>query len=124
GAASPGRLWLTTGLHTGEVRLRIQLHDGEPRLDDSWEEIVEASFTPATAAVGLYPWGSNEPVPLAIDPVSHRVRYSATAMDAARAQDTLLAGESPIDAYALDFWPRPPAPDRVVKQTSAVAAYW
>jgi hypothetical protein len=28
------------------------------------------------------------------------------------------------DHYLLQFWPAPPAPDRIVKQTSASAAYW
>ena len=30
----------------------------------------------------------------------------------------------PIDTYQLDLWPAAPAADRVVKQTSEVAAYW
>jgi hypothetical protein len=43
GAAIPGNLLLLTGLHTGTVGLTVELHDDPPALDDSWEEIVEAS---------------------------------------------------------------------------------
>jgi hypothetical protein len=124
GAASPGRLWLTTGLHTGQVRLRVEVHDSAPPVDAAWEEIVEASFTPAGAATGIYPWA--EPLAIALDlaAVSHRARWCATEMDTAREQDTLLSGEPLIDSYALVLWPAPVAPDEVVRQTSEVAAYW
>jgi hypothetical protein len=124
GAASPGRLWLTTGLHTGDVSLRVELHDREPPIDEAWEEIVEASFTPAGSSVGIHPWA--EPLAIALDlpAVSHRARWCATGMDEAREQDTLLDDEALIDSYALLLWPAPPAPDRIVKQTSEVAAYW
>ena len=44
-------------------------------------------------------------------------------MDAAH-DGTLLEGEPAIDAYLLQFWPAPPAPDRVVKVTSKEAKYW
>jgi hypothetical protein len=29
-----------------------------------------------------------------------------------------------MDVYGLWFWPAPPAPDAIIRQTSAVAAYW
>ena len=32
--------------------------------------------------------------------------------------------ETDADRYLLQFWPAPPAPDRVVRQTSFRAAYW
>jgi hypothetical protein len=35
----------------------------------------------------------------------HRVRYCASGMDAAKAQDTVLEDESPIDSYAPVLWP-------------------
>ena len=33
-------------------------------------------------------------------------------------------GDEPVDRYRLDLWPAPAEPDRIVKQTSEVAAYW
>jgi hypothetical protein len=46
-------------------------------------------------------------------------------MDAGHQGHPQLDDEDPlIDRYLLQFWPAAPAPDRVVKQTSAKAAYW
>lgn len=45
------------------------------------------------------------------------MRYAARGMDAGSAG-------TEMDVYALWFWPAPPAPDAVVKQTSESAAYW
>ncbi|SEF35067.1 hypothetical protein SAMN05421837_107715 [Amycolatopsis pretoriensis] len=45
-------------------------------------------------------------------------------MDTGREQDTRLDGEAERDSYVLQFWPAPPAPDAVVRQHSAAAAYW
>jgi hypothetical protein len=44
-------------------------------------------------------------------------------MDAGNQADTSLPGEQPVDSYALWLWPAPPAPDRVVRQTSEIARY-
>jgi len=42
GAAVPGGLFLTTGLQTGYVKLRVQVHHAAPAVDDGWDEVVEA----------------------------------------------------------------------------------
>ena len=44
GARSDHRLAMVTGLHTGDVPLRIEWHMEEPRLDPEWEDVVEASL--------------------------------------------------------------------------------
>lgn len=124
GAAVPGKLYLITGLHTGDVAVTVELHDLEPTLDGSWEEVVEASFAPTSPEVFLAQWAYEAAWPLGLDSISYRVRYCATGMDAARAADTRLSGEQPLDRYLLQFWPGPHAPDRVVKQTSERAGYW
>jgi hypothetical protein len=123
GAAVPGFLFLTTGLHTGEVGFTVELHDGPPPAGDSWEEIVEASFR-TTGDVELVAWGAQDSWPLDIDPGSYRVRYCATGMDEGHDRDTRMDGEPEADRYLLQFWPAPPAPDAVIKQTSEMAAYW
>ncbi len=125
GASVPGQLWLTTGLHTGRVRLRIFKAEAEPRLDDGWQEIVEVSFAPTSSAAALTGWGGEAPpVPLLLDVKSYRVRLSASRMDEARQLDTILEDDDPIDEYLLILWNAPHAPDRIIKQTSSVAAYW
>ncbi len=123
GAAYPGLLFLTTGLHTGNVGFTVESHDHTPPIDDSWEEIVEVSFTPRYGPVALVQWAGEAAWPLDLEPVSYRVRYCARGMDAANAADSRLRG-TPIDHYLLQFWPQSIGPDRVVRQTSAHAAYW
>jgi hypothetical protein len=129
GAASPGLLFLITGLHTGKVGLAVELHEQAPPVDAAlkeWEEIVEATFTPGSGRVGLQAWGGQEYWPLRIGGASHRVRYCGSGMARARTADTRTAGQPQLDRYLLQFWPTSAAaePDGVVKQTSTVAAYW
>jgi hypothetical protein len=122
GGSVQGQLWLTTGLHSGYVALGVEVRvQGEPPADDAWQEVVEVSFVPTTAAAALTAWaGQGNPIPLGLEVAPYRVRMCASGMDEARQQDTLLEGE-PIDKYLLVFWKAEPEPDRVVKQTSQVA---
>jgi hypothetical protein len=124
GSASPGALFLVTGLHTGRVGFAVERHEGAPPVDEGWEEIVEVSFTPVSSQIALVEWAGEASWPLELEPVAQRVRYCATGMEEGRARDTILDGEPVLDRYRLQLWPGPPGPDRVVKQTSEVAAYW
>jgi hypothetical protein len=123
GGAVPRCLFLITGLHTGTVGLVVELHDQPPALDESWEEIVEVSFRSAGEA-SLVGWSGEWEWPLDLIETDYRVRYCATGMDAGHAADTRADDEPQLDHYLLQFWPDPPGPDRVVKQTSRIAAYW
>lgn len=123
GAAAPGTLFLITGLHTGKVDFAVELHDEEPPLDDSWEDVVEVSYRPAGEVV-LNGWGGEGRWPLALDPVDYRVRYCGWGMDAGHQSAGPMDDEPLVDRYLLQFWPAAPAPDRVIKQASAQAAYW
>ncbi|MGI6869719.1 hypothetical protein [Amycolatopsis sp. 3B14] len=124
GAAVPGLLFLTTGLHTGNVDLTVEVLDGPAPVGEDWEEVVEVSFRPQTVAVRLVQWAGEASWPLDLEPVDYRVRYCASGLDRARAKDTRLSGEPPLDRYLLQLWPAPPAADEVVRETSATAAYW
>lgn len=119
GAANAGMLFLLTGLQDGSVPFHVELLDTEPAIDDSWEEIVEAEFSPS-ASVALCEWaGTAYPLPT-IGPGTYRVRYCVSGMDAAHnPPDQGPAG----DRYSLQLWPAPPRPDVVIKQTSEEAAY-
>jgi hypothetical protein len=123
GAAVPGCLFLITGLHTGPVGFAVELYDGPPPLDETWEEIVEVSFGPAEP-VALISWAGEQSWPLDLPAADYRVRYCGTQLDQANDKDTRLDDEPQIDRYLLQFWPGRPEPDRVVKQTSKQAAYW
>ncbi|MGW1054769.1 hypothetical protein ACWDBD_39215 [Streptomyces sp. NPDC001118] len=124
GAAIPGTLWLSTGLHTGDVGFTAEVHDEAPPLDPSWEDVVEVSFRPVSDSTAFVLWGGDGSWELDLEQTDYRVRYCAKGMDAADQEDTRLDGEPQLDCYLLQFWPSPPAPDRVVKQTSAIAEYW
>ncbi len=123
GAAMPGFLFLMTGLHTGEVGFTVELHEAPPPVDDGWQEIVEASFGPMGEAA-LVSWGGEQGWPLDLAQASYRVRYCATGMDEGRELDTKMDEDPEADRYLLQFWPAPPGADKVVKQTSEIAAYW
>jgi hypothetical protein len=124
GAAVPGLLFLTTGLHTGHTRVTVELLDVLAPVGDEWEDVVEVSFRPATSKVALMQWAGSANWPLPLATIDYRVRYSATGMDRAQKRDTLSVGEPPLDRYQLQFWPAPLAPDAVIRETSRCAAYW
>lgn len=127
GGAVPGLLFLQTGLHTGDVPFTVELHQREPDLGglwDSWEEIVEVSFRPVSEETQLVQWAGEAAFTLDLEPIDYRVRYCARGMDSGHREDTRLGDEEPLDEYLLQFWPSAPSTDRVVKQTSAAAAYW
>ena len=119
GAGKPGLLFLVTGRHTGNVPFRVELHESEPPVPEEWEDVVEASFRPASQDVALVEWAGEEWYPLDLDLVDLRVRYCCHGMDEARGD-----AESPNERYLLQFWPAPSAPDAIVRQTSETAAYW
>ncbi len=123
GAAVPGGLYLHTGLHTGGVGFTVEIHDEEPPLDPAWEDVVEVSFRPASDRSSLMQWGGEAYWDLDLEEIDYRVRYCAKGMDAGNKLDTRMK-EPQQDCYLLQFWPGPPAPDRIVKQTSSIAAYW
>jgi hypothetical protein len=122
GAAVPGQLHMVTGLHTGDVGFRVELHPEEPPLDALWEEAVEVSFRATIAEMGLHAF--QDIYEFSLPPGDYRVRYCARGMQQGEEQDTLSGGQ-PIDFYLLQFWlSRPPAPDRILRLTSNAAAYW
>ncbi|MGW1209374.1 hypothetical protein ACWD5F_07015 [Streptomyces sp. NPDC002499] len=124
GAAIPGTLWLTTGLHTGHVGFTVEVHAAEPLLDDVWEDVVEVAFHPLSHRTVLNEWAGGGTWDLGLEENDYRVRYCTLGMDRARDVDTRMADEPHVDRYLLQFWPAPPAPDRVIRQTAAIAAYW
>ncbi|ATL27770.1 hypothetical protein [Streptomyces formicae] len=123
GAAVPGYLHLSTGLHTGPVGCTVELHETEPALDESWEEITEVSFRPVSAGVSLELWGGDGSFPLGLDLLDYRVRHHVSGMDEARERELECLDGLVVERHLLQFWPAPPARDRLIKQTGSSAAY-
>ena len=124
GVRQPGVLFVTTGLHTGDVGLTVELVAEEPPVDDAWEDVVEASWRVSDGDVAVVEWAGEDRHPVDLPVAWYRVRLSARGLDDARAVDTSEASAPPVDEYLLTFWPAPPAPDAVVRTTSESAAYW
>jgi hypothetical protein len=111
-------LAFTTGLHTGELPVRVEVHDHEPGVDPVWQEVEEVPFTPAGPDVVLALW-DGVAFPLELEEHDYRVRFSGFGFD--NETDGVV---DPPERYLVQFWPAPPAPDRVLRQTSEMAAYW
>ncbi|MEV6349205.1 hypothetical protein [Actinoplanes sp. NPDC051851] len=112
GASVPGYLRLQVGTHTGDIPFRLELHDTEPPLDPSWEEVVEVSFTALSerlSLTGLMGDAHGFTMPRG----DYRVRYCARDFE-----------EEEQDSYLLQFWPGAAAPGRIVRQTGESAADW
>lgn len=121
GAAQPGCLWLTTGLHVGMVHLNVTLHDSEPSLDDVWEEVVECSFESLSSRLLLQEWGSEDGKDLRVPRGAYRVRYCAQAM---LGDWQMEEGNPMTQRYSLQFWQAPAGPDAIIKATGECARQW
>jgi hypothetical protein len=117
GAAQGGLLCLITGRADGDVHFTVEVCDEEPLLDDTWEDCVEASFSPAAQVMMFLSLFAQVQCEIPLGEETYRVRYVARGMDDGH---SLTA----MDFYGLWFWPSPHAPDAVVRQTSESAAYW
>jgi TonB family protein len=78
----------------------------------------------ADGDVALVEWASEAFYPIPLPPGSYRARYCARGMQLAHDPHEKPRDGSFIDSYALAFWPAEPAEDRIIKQTTDIAAYW
>lgn len=121
GAAQPGFLQVWTSMQTGFVRVRVEAHEAAPPVDDTCDEIVEAScdLRGPDVMLSAFDWAETLAMPRG---GRHRVRLSARDYGAGELER--YERHEPVrDSYLLQLWPAPMAPDEVVKVTSASAAY-
>ena len=127
GASVRGYLFCTvTRRRYDYCGLKVELHDSEPDLSDDVEDVVEVSFEAPAEGTSVYPW-ADAAVPLGLPPGSYRLRYCATGMDPEDedAEADEVDGGPPLDHYLMQLWPdEAPRPDRILRTTSARAAYW
>ncbi|WP_306208541.1 hypothetical protein [Actinoplanes sp. RD1] len=121
GAAVPGRLTMVTGLHTGDVHVRLELHDTAPELGDEWADAVEVIYATTSDDLWLSAFDSSEG-PVDLPPGIYRARYCARGFAAAHDLDTNM-GDEPVDHYLLQFWPLTGA-DRILRTGGPSAEYW
>ena len=121
GAAQSGRLFLITGIHTGSVQLTVEHLANMPPADDSWEEVVECSFTHGASSLFLREWAAEAEYKLDLPRGTYRVRYCAKSM---LADWQLQDGDGPLQLYLLQFWPEQTRADGVLKVTGECAQYW
>lgn len=120
GAVADG-LFLTVGIHTGNVLITVEIHETAPPVDDAWEEIVEASCCFSVTPIFLYGWAGDSAQELPLRAGRYRARFCAKAFGASEDEDD---DEESAECYLLAFWPEAPRPDLILKQTSPNAIYW
>src|SRR5690349_18062181 len=109
---------LITGLHTGNVQFRVELHEREPTGLDDWDDVVEVPFS-VSGPVNLEQWAGEAIYPLKLPEGRYRARYAGKKMDAGKRIDAAKRGP---DSYLLQFWPvTAQTPEAIIKQTSKVA---
>ena len=94
GGASPGFLFLRTGLTVGRIPFTFELHESEPPMDERWEDAVEVSFRPGVEPVTLIEWGGLPVTTLPLDPVDFPVRYAPWGWIWAREWTASLRGNA------------------------------
>lgn len=122
GASNSSSIFLTTGLHTGNITLTINLYDAEPEIDFSKDEIVEASFSLENEGIWLEAWAGEFQQKFNLSIGDYRIRYSAK--DFGLAEDQGCYDEGDIEFYNIDIWPSKIQKDKIIKVTSERAAYW
>lgn len=123
GGAVAGGLFLTMGVHSGYVKLCVQIHHVAPSVDANWDEIVETGWLLNSGPVVLQDWEARTMCEIPLEPGSYRVRYSACRFGQGK-ETSDDDSQEPVESYLLAFWPAPHAADTVLKQTSEHAAYW
>lgn len=121
-SASGGAIEVTTGIHTGNVQVAVELHSQCPDVAADWEEIAEISYHSRSREVlvthfmddhaDLPSLGSQGPGP-------YRLRVHARGRD--RAVDQTPVDEV-LESYLIQSWPAAHQDTLLVKATDAYGA--
>jgi hypothetical protein len=116
-AGAGDMLAMITGLHLGDVPLRIELHDTRPPPGAEWEDVVEAPLrtTDDRYVLSTAEFGAELELPGATD---LRARWCASGVDAAY-EGTRATGDPVLDRYLLQLWPARRRRETVVRVTSS-----
>ena len=124
GSAQAEKLFFVVGIQDGTISIAVELHESKPSVDNSFEEIVEVSFQRGNTPVSLCAWSNEETHKLDLSSGNYRVRYCIDGMDKDYENDE--DGDTPIpdQRYLIQIWSCVPEQDKIVKQSSEMAAYW
>ncbi|WP_409097281.1 hypothetical protein [Streptomyces scabiei] len=118
-SAVDGAIEVSTGIHTGDVRVTVELHAAKPEPAADWEEIAEISWrSPSGEALVAPPM--DDPVDLpslaSRGPGHYRLRVHARGRD--KAVDHTVVDEV-VESYLLQSWPAAHQDALLVRATDA-----
>ncbi|MGW1544356.1 hypothetical protein ACWCPM_29690 [Streptomyces sp. NPDC002309] len=118
-----GVIIVLTGIHTGDVKVGVTLHETEPAPDGGdWQEVVEISARSASGDLmvrGLMDDLDEElPVLSFTGPGDYRLRVHALGRDIA----VDLAPDEVTEWYLVQAWPAPTAAVTVLRQSDGHGA--
>ncbi len=124
GSAQFGKIFFVAGLHVGVIKIDVELYSFEPELDQSFEEIVEVSFTRGNKSISLCEMWCEQAHTLDLPKGDFRVRYSVSGMDNERDDESDWQDLIPGQRHLIQMWSASPTRDKLLKYTSESAAYW
>jgi hypothetical protein len=122
GGAVAGGLVLKVGIRSGLVPISVEVHETAPPIDQSWDEIVEASCTIVASPAYLCGWDGDY-IEIPVEEGAYRARFCAKAFGETDVDGVSVNTDSG-ECYLLILWPDTSRPDELVKQTSARAKYF
>ncbi|MEV5432702.1 hypothetical protein [Streptomyces sp. NPDC052701] len=121
-SADGGAIEVTTGIHTGDVQVTVELHLQRPDLARGWEEIAEISCHSPSGEV-LVTSFMDDPADLpslaSQGPGSYRLRVHACGRD--RAVDQTTVAEV-VESYLIQSWPAAHQDALLLKATDVYGA--
>ncbi|MGJ5826506.1 hypothetical protein [Streptomyces ossamyceticus] len=121
-AATDGAIEVSTGIHTGNVRVTVELHAPRPEAAADWEEVAEISWRSPSGEALVAPLMDN-PVDLpslaSQGPGPYRLRVHARRRDAAVDQ---AAVDEVVESYLLQSWPAEHQDALLVRATDTYGA--
>lgn len=124
GAAQRGKVLFFTGIQTGSISIRVELHEIEPILDESFDEIVEASFLRSKYPVSLCDLYGEEFHNLELPRGQYRLRYSIRGMDLDYDDDNNVDTPVKGNDHLIQLWPKDKDKDKIIKVTSDIAKHF
>jgi len=132
GCSATGRLFFTAEPKDSFIKLEIELHEHEPCIDNTFDEIIEVFFLKSKEDVFLCEWAHEETHLLEIPAGQYKVRYNIKGFDLDYDYDNMEEPQDdeplppyPGQSYLIQLWPSSAhEADKIIKQTSNLAAYW